>query len=261
MKNCVLFLVLIILTVACTSDGPEAVAPGQFQLVFDNVAGDQDLQLGVGNYVNASKEPFTVTTLNYYVTNIRLIRADGSQYVVPQDSSYFLVRETDPATQRITLRDVPSGNYTGVNYLIGVDSVRNTMGIDRRKGVLDPGGGHTGGMYWDWNSGYIHLKIEGKSPRSADGSFLYHIGLFGGYNARTINNLRTVSLTFDQPAKVSATQFPRIQIKADILRIFDGPNPLSIAEHPLIMVSLLSAGVATNYASMFRYVSQTVTSP
>lgn len=254
-------LLIGLLAQSCNRETPPALEPGHFQLALDNVVGDKDLQLGNTSYTNGGKEAFTVTTLNYYVTNIRLRRADGTDYVVPQDSSYFLVRESDPATQLITLRNVPVGDYTGINYLLGVDSLRNTMGIDRRKGVLDPGGGHTGGMYWDWNTGYIHLKFEGNSPQLPDGSFLYHIGLFGGYNARTLNNLRTINLTFDQPARVAPGQFPKIQVEADVLSIFDGASPLRITQQPLIMISNLSAGVANNYARMFRYKGQSVIKP
>lgn len=131
-----------------------------WQLSFEHVVGKAPLQLGSTTYTNADAETFIVSTLNYYVTNIRLQRKDGSEYVIPQDSRYFLVRASDPATPLITLRRVPVGAYSGVSYLLGVDSLRNTLGVDRRKGVLDPGG-HQGGMYWDWNSGYIHFKLEG----------------------------------------------------------------------------------------------------
>lgn len=261
MKFWIMSALLIGLVAACTRENPVVVDSGQVQLAFDNVVGDKDLQLGSASYTNTWKEPFTVTTLNYYVTNIRLQRANGTEHVIPQDSSYFLVRESDPATQLITLRNVPAGEYTGLSYLLGVDSLRNTMDIGRRKGVLDPAGGHTGGMYWDWNSGYIHFKCEGTSAASADGSFLYHIGLFGGYQAQTLNNLRTVSLPFGQPILVATSQVPRVLIQANVLQLFDGPYQLKIAQQPMIMISPLSAGVANNYARLFRYVGQTVAKP
>jgi len=83
-------------------------------LTFDNVVGSTDLVLNTGSYTNSSKESFSVTTFNYYVSNIRLLKADGSSYTIPQDSSYFMVRENQPATQTISLNQVPYGEYTGV---------------------------------------------------------------------------------------------------------------------------------------------------
>ncbi|MGA0557364.1 MbnP family protein [Larkinella sp. VNQ87] len=119
----------------------------------------------------------------------------------------------------------------------------------------------TGGMYWDWNSGYIHFKLEGTSPvapATASGRvFLYHIGLFGGYRTKTINNLRTINLPLGTNiARVSENgSIPRLLIQADVLQVFDGVMKVSIAAHPDIMVSSLSTGVADNYARMFRVVS------
>lgn len=252
-----LWSTLSLLVLACTRDSPVAVERGELQLAFEHVVGAKPLVLGSTSYRNGGGETFTVSTLNYYVTNIRLKRTDGPDYVVPQDSSYFLIRASDPATQVIRLHNLPAGTYSGVSYLLGVDSLRNTASVDRRTGVLDPAGGHTGGMYWDWNSGYIHFKLEGNSPQvpasAGDDRFMYHIGLFGGYQSRTLNNLRTVTLTTDStPIRIVTGLVPCVHIEADVQKVFDGPNPLRISQTPLIMISGLSAGVADNYARMFR---------
>ncbi len=249
--------ILSLLVLACTRDQPVAIEQGELQLSFEHVVGTKPLVLGSTPYQNAGGETFTVSTLNYYVTNIRLKRTDGSDYVVPQDSSYFLIRASDPNTQVIRLHNLPAGTYSGVSYLLGVDSLRNTASVDRRTGVLDPAGGHTGGMYWDWNSGYIHFKLEGRSPQvpavTGTNQFMYHIGLFGGYQSRTLNNLRTITLTTgDVPLQITDGRVPRVHIEADVQQVFDGPNALRIAQTPLIMLSAQSAGVADNYARMFR---------
>lgn len=239
-------------------DRPESVTPsGQLQIRFDNVAGNQDLKLTTDSYKNGSGETFNVTLFNYYISNIRLRKADGTEYTVPQDSSYFLVKESDPASQLITLRNIPVGDYTSLTYLVGVDSLRNTMDISKRTGVLDPAGGHLGGMYWNWNSGYIFLKLEGNSPqitKETGNTFTYHIGLFGGYSGRTLNNLKTITVPFKGTiAQVSETKVPQVMIKADVLRVFDGPNRLSLRQYSDIAVANVSAEVAANYAQMFEF--------
>lgn len=250
---------------ACDTTDPQAVQSGQFVLSLDNVAGNQDLQLGTGTYTNASGESFTPTTLSYFVSNIRLTRTNGSEYVVPQDSSYFLIRENDAATQRITLRNVPLGDYKAVSFVLGVDSLRSTMDISRRQGVLDPAGDHNGanGMYWSWNSGYIFLKFEGTAPiapvdATGKNTFRYHIGFFGGYNTRTLNNLKTITVPFGTDvAQVDPNSIPTVQVQADVLKVFDGPTLLSIKENPEVMISPLSASIASNYAQMFSYKGKT----
>lgn len=246
---------------SCVSKQPDP-ATGSMQLRFDNVVGNQDLQLTTGVYTNAADEQFSVTKLAYFVSNVRLQRADGTTYVIPQDSSYFLVNETSLPSQTITLNHVPAGEYTSVSYLIGVDSLRSTMDISRRKGALEPGGGHNSGMYWDWNSGYIFFKLEGLSPQVApdpagEQYFQFHVGLFGGYDTKTINNLRTVTVPFGASGiPVSTGQTGMVTILADVLRVFDGATRVRLADTPSVMVSPYSALLATNYATMFRFSSQ-----
>ena len=246
---------------ACTADlnpSLNPASPGTLQLAFDNVVGNQDLQLNAGTYRNASGESFTPTAFNYFVSNIKLTRTDGREYIVPQDSSYFLIKENVPASQTITLQNVPAGSYKSVSFVIGVDSLRSTMDIGQRTGVLNPAGDHTSGsgMYWSWNSGYIFLKLEGTSPSAptdatGENTFRYHIGFFGGRDTRTINNLKTVPIPFgNDRVTVTAKQRPTVTIQADVLRLFDGSATISIAKNPEVMVSLYSATVATNYAQM-----------
>ncbi|RIV24967.1 hypothetical protein DYU11_06510 [Fibrisoma montanum] len=263
MRNVCYFMLALLLGVsvwACNDPDPEFGTNefGRLQLVFDNVVGTEDLRLQTGIYNNAAGEQFSVSALNYFVSNIRLKRADGSEYVVPQDSSYFLIREAEPASQTVTLTNVPAGDYVGVSYLIGVDSLRSTRNISELKGVLEPSSDMNSGMSWDWNSGYIFFKMEGSSPQApinqttGERRFQYHIGL--------IRNLRTATVSFGPDvAQVSATSTPRLTIRADILRVFDGTQRVSIAQNNNVMVSPFSATIADNYVTMFRYSQQVKT--
>ena len=140
--------------------------------------------------MNAVGESLKITKLKYYVSNFVLTNADGTIYTVPQDSCYFLIDESDPATHEPALK-VPEGEYKTLTFTVGVDSLRNTMDISKRTGVLDPAT-TAADMYWGWNSGYIFFKVEGTSPviTAAGNVFQYHIGGFGGYSSPTPNNLK-----------------------------------------------------------------------
>ncbi|WP_020595868.1 MbnP family protein [Spirosoma panaciterrae] len=232
---------------------------GSLTLRFDNVVGNQDLALGTVTYQNAAGEPFTVTKFNYFVSNFRLIKADGTDYVLPQANNYFLIQEDKPASQSFTLTGIPGGMYTGISFLIGVDSLRSLADISQRTGVLDPGLGTHEAMYWEWNSGYIFLKLEGTSaaaPASQNNLFFYHIGGFGGgYNGKkTINNLRTVTIPFNgNTAQIAASNKPRINLIADVLNVFNGSTTLRIAQHSSVMFEDYSTNIANNYTGMIRY--------
>ncbi|MFN8349760.1 MAG: MbnP family protein [Spirosomataceae bacterium] len=261
MKNKILWaggLSLLWWIQSCKSE-PDPYANNALTLSFSNKVGNETVVLGNGTYKNTSGESFTVTGFNYFISNISLKKADGTVYTYPQDSSYFLIREANVDSKKVLLKGIPTGDYTELRFMIGVDSLRNTMDLSRRKGVLDPGDvSHDDGMYWSWNSGYIFLKLEGISPQvpadaAGNQKYRYHIGGFGGYNAKTFNNIRTVTLPLGSvSAKVGPAQQPTIEVVADIAKIFDGTQKISLAQYPTVMFADFSSAVANNYATMFK---------
>jgi hypothetical protein len=247
-----------ILFASCSKSKTPEFQPGdtgQLEIEFDNVVGAQNLQLNTGVYVNAKGENFTVSTLNYYISNIRIKNVDGTEYIVPKDSSYFLIKEEN-TSQIITLNNVPAGDYNAISFIVGVDSLKCASPIEERTGVLDPAG-EGAGMYWTWNSGYIFLKMEGTSTALPAGSdaYMYHIGGFGGYSSTTINNIKTVSLNAPSGSvagvRKNKDEAPHIHLFADVLKVFDGSTTVSIVENPMVMFSPYSVNIANNYAKMF----------
>jgi hypothetical protein len=223
---------------------------------FNHVVGNQALSLGNTSYINESGEEFKVTILKYFISNISLTKIDGSVYVVPQDSSYFLIDELQIAS-KTTIITIPPGQYTKMSFLIGVDSLRNTKDISQRLGILDPTAS-AADMYWTWNSGYIFFKLEGNSPVSpqTDKSFRYHVGLYGGNTSGTINNIKRVSIDFKPLGVVNVNEAKNstVFIQGDILKVFTGKNKISIASNSVVMATPFSASIAENYANMFVHV-------
>lgn len=76
---------------------------------------------------------------------------------------------------------------------LGVDSILNTCGA--LSGDLDP----SLGMYWTWNTGYINVKIEGRSKNCSalKHEFQFHLG---GYSGK-YKGIRQVSLVAHDMAK------------------------------------------------------------
>lgn len=240
---------------SCKKDDPiNQNEKSSISFEFDNIAGSGDLVLNTTDYTNAAGETFKVTKFDYYVSNIELIKTDGTVYTVPQNDSYFLIKEDNAASQKFTISNIPVGDYNKVRFVIGVDSVRNTLDVSQRTGVLDPAAGGLG-MYWSWNSGYIFVKLEGTSPVSTrpGNAFQYHIGGFGGMTAPTINNIRQTTLDFPtgSTARVRVGTLPEIHVLADVQKIFHGTTNISIAAAPVVMFTAASVNVANNYKNMF----------
>lgn len=209
----------LLLNSCSKDDGPAATDPvtgkGTTKIIFENYVGDKILEMGKSiAYINANGDSFSVTDYKYYISNIKLLKADGSEYA--EVESYHLLNQAEETSLSFDIADVPAGSYTGVRLLLGVDSTRNVSGA--QTGALDP----IHGMFWTWSSGYIMAKIEGKSPQSSEATdkYSFHLGGFSGANSV----LQEVTLTLPEHLVITKDKSSTIKIKSDVLKWFDAPN-------------------------------------
>ena len=254
------FIVTILLPACKKNSSTAEIDPnrkGSVMLYFDNRAGAQELILNTSTYQNALGQDLTVSKFNYYISNIKLLNKDSSTYTYPKDNSYFLIQESDASTQSIMLKNIPEGDYSGVVFTIGVDSVKSVSKIADRTGVLDPSAGGAD-MYWGWNSGYIFLKMEGASSFAPlDSTTMqrpveYHIGLFG-LNGAT-NNIKTITIPFNgvfASVRQAKTNAPEAHFFVDVLKVVNGSSNIDFAVEPSILSDKNSVNVANNYKEMF----------
>jgi hypothetical protein len=244
---------------------PDTQQWGQLTIEFDPIVGDETFGLHPRTYRNAHQELFSIHRLQYFVSNWVLTNAEGQKYVVPVEDCYFLIKAEDRASRFVQLK-VPEGTYTQVEFILGVDSLRNTMHPDERKGVLsfNPEEGHDGGsMYWGWNSGYIFLKMEGsyQSVQEAGNPiehwpiFRYHIGGFGGYSTPTFNNIKTISLPLQRAgvAEVREGRRSNIHLFVDVLPLFNASGSEAISKQPQVMFSTYSTRIADRFPLLFTH--------
>ena len=258
MKSFISILFATIAFTACKKDTAMAYDPsrrGPLQIEFDNIIGSADLQLNTGVYRNALNQPFSVTRLKYYISNFRVTNTKGQVFTVPQNESYFLIDESVPASIR-PLINVPEGEYSRIEFTLGVDSLRNTMDVSQRTGVLDVSAA-AADMYWSWNSGYIFFKLEGTSPliTAMGGIFQYHVGGFGGYSTPVTNNLRqfSIDLSARGNAKVVSGRTPNIHLFADASRAISGGTNLDFSTTSMIHSPSAAVAVRNNYFNMFTH--------
>lgn len=233
-------------------DDPVIVDPPakkEVHINFINFAGNDTLKLNTATYTNAANEQFTLSIFNYYISNVKLIAASGSDYV--EKESYHLVREGVNGSRHFHLEDVPQGDYKAISFMVGVDSARNVSGA--QTGALDV----SNGMFWDWNTGYIMAKMEGTSDASTKPTkaFVYHPGGFKGENSV----LRTVQLDFPTTISVKGDVNGDVVIKADALKWFT-PQAISIAAvNSVMMPGPDATRIADNYSKMFSIIKATTT--
>jgi hypothetical protein len=220
------------------------VANHDLSIKFRAVVDNQPLIFG-NAYTNVWGEEYTVSVFRFYVSNIKLINtSSGKAYDVNKDE-YFLVNFADSNSTLLKLKAVPF-TYDRINFLLGVDSIRNVSGA--QTGALDP----LKGMFWTWNSGYIMAKLEGNSPFSTqvNNAFEYHVGGFSGPD----NVLKQVPLQFPGAQNVTfqADKSSHLIITANVNDWFHGANDLKISVNPVSMVpGPLSRRISENYFKMF----------
>lgn len=231
---------------SCTKETPtptpDPVVPEKstVQLKFEHVWGPSMGAFAINQALvhPLTSNEITFTLLNYYVSNIKLQKADGSSYVQPE--SYHLVRLSSGSMADLVLSDIPVGDYTGITFTIGVDSARNVSGV--QEGALSP----SNGMFWSWNTGYIFIKAEGRSPQASSGNFTYHIGGFSGEN----NAIRTVTLPFNGELRVRKNAEPSIHFNVNAARFWHGG--IQLADLSTIhMPGANAALIATNFQGAF----------
>lgn len=197
---------------------------------FDNRFKTEKLHPEQTCYLNDT-DTLVINRFKYYISHIQLINAAGKT-IVP-DHQYYLVDIADEKSTRIQLNIAP-GDYTGIRFLVGVDSIRNVSGV--QTGALDP----LHGMFWTWNSGYIMAKLEGTASSSmiAGKQFTYHIGGFRRHH----NTTRMIQLN-------STVFTDTLTIVADAAKWFNGIN---IAREPVChSPGALAVRFADNYSNMF----------
>ena len=142
------------------------------------------LVLNKAKYITSKNDTISITTLKFYISNIVLEYENGTEYKEPK--SVHLIDTEELNTLQFQLKKTPGLKIKKIRFRIGIDSLTNVSGD--LAGDLDP----SLGMYWAWNSGYINMKLEGKSSscKTVKKEFQFHIG---GYLPNQ-NALQEVSL-------------------------------------------------------------------
>ncbi|MDF9798967.1 hypothetical protein OKW21_004230 [Catalinimonas alkaloidigena] len=235
------FLLLLGLS-SCQEESTDDMVQGAtLTLNLTHLVNGEVLMLNTQTYANAVGESFVIQDFKYYLSNVKLRNSStGAFYLEPY--SYHLVRPEDGEAFRIEIDGVPAGEYNEVEFAIGVDNAANTS--TDKVGALDP----SNEMAWDWNTGYKFLLLEGQFGASEEGmhdAYVYHIG--GDPNYRVLKfNLKQLSLP---TLSLENNGMQSLAIEADVAAMFAEPNPVSFAEHPVVMHDPFSQSVADNYAA------------
>lgn len=194
-------------------------------------------------YQNELGQNYLIESFKFYLSNFEFESASSNEVFKVEDS-YLLFsadREKNVFEREILVK---KGEYTKMNFSIGIDSIKNTS-LDN-SGDLDI----NNSMAWDWNTGYKFVVFEGKyfndtANQTNSIPLIFHIGLNQNY--------KKVSLNFDEKGAFSTenTKNKKIVLKVDLNDFFSSPNQINFNETNNIMGAGKSSLFSQNYEQGF----------
>lgn len=225
---------------------------GEATLSFDSKIGTSDFALNTNTTIGS--RTYNFKNLRYWVSNVSLVKADGTEYSVPD--SYFLLEETNavdvqegaytyPAKKRedVQIKNIPMADYKQVKFSIGVDATHNDN-LSIQAGELSQLSGMTN-ISWMWHTSYIFTTLQGTVT---EGTTTKTFKAETGLNA----NYKTVTLNLPSNVKISSAKSTKIAVNVDVAKILDGID--------LITTPTVGAGQATIMATLAgNYASKAIT--
>ncbi len=223
----------LLLVSACDDDDDGGTQPvagtGTLVVQFDHVVGAEDLALNTGTYTNAAGNTYSVSLLEYVVSELELevptgeLRHENLAY-----DGWHYRNADDETTRALTFTDVPVGEYAYLKFRFGLDGEGNTTGAYPDLDLL--------GMAWPamMGGGYHYMRHEGAftPDGGGTGNFTTHLGpsLGNDYSFEVELDLDTgtaFTLGTDETAVIT--------VAMDLNEWYTDPNPYDFDDYGPIM--------------------------
>jgi hypothetical protein len=198
------------------------------QLLFSFTWNDKPIEL-LKYYPLGEKDSIQFTDLKCYLSNIELKGKGNKDYQLA--AAVYLI-DAEDSTSFVLDSSIDTRNFKSISFTFGLDSIINTLGD--LEGDLDP----VLGMYWAWNTGYIHYKIIGHSSLVPTPSKLFDFHI-GGYRKPNLTYFK-----LDLPL-IGST------IELDLYQLFNENINLNLS-HQLVVPGKLAFELATVLKSSIR---------
>ena len=152
-----------------------------------------------------------LSTFKFYISSIEIEFTDNSKFI--EKNGYYLIDIENKSSQKIALLKKTNKTISRISFNVGVDSLASVSGA--MSDDLDA----TNGMYWAWQSGFINMKIEGKSSSCStrNNNFHFHIG---GY-LKPNYALRKVNINCKDNDNINGNCNDNINLIVDLARLFE----------------------------------------
>ena len=234
-KKYFLVAALALTIVSCSNDDDDVVA-NNVTLEFSNTFGDTPIVLGDATSTTATENTSAAaqvhhfSELKYVISNIRLVKADGTEIpynINDLDKGATVIDQSKVASLSYVLSNIPVGTYAKLKFGLGIKTELNTLDQVRFPNFYAAAGANDTAMHWEWGTGYRFTKIEGfydtddKTLSIHTGSTLAGTKGDASTYVQGVDAYREIALDLTTNAVVG-NNAPKITIKANFDKLLSG---------------------------------------
>lgn len=234
-KKAIWTLALPLTMAACSKNANDPVA-NNLTLHFNNTFKSTTIVLGnatstsATTNISANGQVHHFSELKYVVSNIRLVKSDGTEIpynINDLDKGATVIDQSKAASLDYVLSNIPSGEYKQIKFGLGIKQELNTLNQVKFPVFYANAGANDTEMMWEWGAGYRFTKIEGfydtdnKTMSIHTGSTV--TGTNGDASSYTqgVDAYRDITLNLSTHAIVGGAS-PIITIDADFNNLLSG---------------------------------------
>lgn len=208
------------------------------EIPFRATVGDEDFDCNKTYTLGEDSTLVQPKDFRYFVSDIKFVKSDGSKVdlkleqdgkwqtgsvalldYATTDANCAKSSSPDSETRKVVRGVVKKGDYTGIEFALGLDDVTNHLDSATAEPPLN-----NPGMWWSWKGGYKELRLELTvlSDGAAKGKdYLVHHGA----TSCSGSSPETYTCTHENNATVSLNGNPlQSGVKFDIAQYFKGEN-------------------------------------
>jgi hypothetical protein len=170
-----LIILISILFNSCKKDS-EDKGKGNIILHFEHQVNGETLETDTLKYVNAAGNPYLVSEIQYFISDVMLYNADGSSTLIHEWKDIHYVDTDLPETQTWDVFDeIAAGHYDSIAFTFGISQAKNISFM-----FVNPPESY---MFWPdfLGGGYHYMKLNGKWREQGQSSqttpFNCHLGI------------------------------------------------------------------------------------
>jgi hypothetical protein len=185
----VLLIVLVIFACKKPQENPPVSETGHISFKFTHVVDGLPLQTDTMMYVNAAGNPYEVSQLMYFISDVTLHKSDGTTKVIDDWKDINYVDIDIPSTLTWDVYDsIPVGTYDSISFTFGISEAKNQsfMFVNPPESI----------MAWPdvLGGGYHYMMLNGKWQDSISQieNFNCHLGIGQLYKSNAIDSVDSI---------------------------------------------------------------------